>query len=176
MPKKIEIYFTHRRLSRHSLATADLPMGKKNKSLRVLCVSCLPRRSFQKRSRVVKIALIFIVISLFPSPLSAKREHPEKWYQQKWCEEHSGQVEVVLPDGTRCDCVTDTHAIEFDFGTGWAEAIGQGLHYSLLTEKKAGIVLILETIKDRKYWIRMNTTIEHHNLPIETWNIGNASY
>ena len=27
-----------------------------------------------------------------------------------------GQVEVMLPDGTRCDCVTDTHAIEFDFG------------------------------------------------------------
>ena len=27
-----------------------------------------------------------------------------------------GRVEVVLPDGARCDCVTDTHAIEFDFG------------------------------------------------------------
>jgi hypothetical protein len=51
---------------------------------------------------VVKIALIFIVISLFPSPLSAKREHPEKWYQQKWCEEHSGRLEVVLPDGYPC--------------------------------------------------------------------------
>jgi hypothetical protein len=47
----------------------------------------------------------------------AKREYPEKWYQQKWCEAHKGQVEVVLPDGTRCDCVTDTHAIEFDFGS-----------------------------------------------------------
>jgi hypothetical protein len=44
------------------------------------------------------------------------QEHPEKWYQQKWCEAHKGQTEVVLPDGTRCDCVTDTHAIEFDFG------------------------------------------------------------
>jgi hypothetical protein len=30
---------------------------------------------------------------------------------------------VVLPGGTRCDCVTDTHAIEFDFGDNWAEAI-----------------------------------------------------
>jgi hypothetical protein len=56
----------------------------------------------------------------------AKREHPEKWYQEKWyqikwCEAHNGQVEVVLPDGTRCDCVTDTHAIEFDFGNNRAE-------------------------------------------------------
>jgi hypothetical protein len=48
--------------------------------------------------------------------LLAKREHTEKWYQEKWCEAHKGQVEIAMPDSTRCDCVTDTHAIEFDFG------------------------------------------------------------
>ena len=48
--------------------------------------------------------------------LLAKREHPEKWYQERWCREQDGQVEVVLPDKTRRDCVTDTLAIEFDFG------------------------------------------------------------
>jgi hypothetical protein len=106
----------------------------------------------------------------------AKRENPEKWYQEKWCEAHEGEVEVVLPDGTRCDCVTDTHAIEFDFGSKWAEAIGQSAYYSLQTDKKAGIVLILETLKDRKYWIRLNTTIEHFNLLIDTWSIENLAY
>jgi hypothetical protein len=60
--------------------------------------------------------------------------------------------------------VTDTHAIEFDFGSGWAESIGQGLHYSALSKKKAGIVLILEIMKDRKYWIRLTTTIQHSIL------------
>ena len=99
-----------------------------------------------------------------------------KWYQEKWCEAHKGQVEVVLPNGTRCDCLTDTHAIEFEFGNNWAEAVGQSAHYSLQTKKKPGVVLILETIKDRKYWIRLNTTIEHFNLPIDTWNVGNATY
>ena len=83
---------------------------------------------------------------------------------------------VVLPDGTRCDCVTETHAIEFDFGNNWAEAIGQSAYYSLLADKKAGIVLILESMKDRKYWIRLNTTIEYFNLPIDTWSIENKSY
>jgi hypothetical protein len=58
---------------------------------------------------------------------------------------------VVLPDGTRCDCVTETHAIEFDFGNKWAEAIGQSAYYSLLTDKKAGIVIILEALKPRLY-------------------------
>ena len=63
-----------------------------------------------------------------------------------------------------------------DLGNGWAEAIGQGLHYSSMTKKKAGVVLILESMKDRKYWIRLNTTIEHFNLPIDTWAVGNAAY
>jgi hypothetical protein len=32
--------------------------------------------------------------------------------------------------------VTDTHAIEFDFGNNWAEAIGQSAYYSFQTKKK----------------------------------------
>ena len=99
----------------------------------------------------------------------------EKWYQERWCRKQGEQVEVVLPDKTRCDCVTDTHAIEFDFGNNWTEAIGQSSYYSIQTNKKAGIVLILENMKDRKYWIQLNTTIEHFNLLIDTWSVGNAA-
>ncbi len=62
---------------------------------------------------------------MFPSHLLAKRENPEKWYQEQWCTEQGGQVEVVLSDKTRCDCATETHAIEFDFANNWAEAVGQ---------------------------------------------------
>jgi hypothetical protein len=123
-----------------------------------------------------KTVMLLIFIFLFPSLLLAKREHPERWYQEQWCKAHAGQVEMVLPDGTRCDCLTDTHAIEFDFGNKWAEAIGQSAYYALQTGKKAGVVLVLETVKDRKYWIRLNTTIQHFELPIDTWNVGNAAY
>lgn len=80
-------------------------------------------------------------------------------------------MEVVLSDRTRCDCLTESHAIEFDFGNKWAEAIGQSLHYSLQTGKRAGIVLILERKKDYKYWIRLVLVIEHFNLPIDIWVI-----
>ena len=65
----------------------------------------------------LRVALLFIILFIFPAPVLAVREHLEKWYQQKWSEAHQGQVEVVLSNGTRCDCVTDTHAIEFDFGS-----------------------------------------------------------
>jgi hypothetical protein len=74
-----------------------------------------------------------------------------------------------LPDKTRCDCLTSTHAIEFDLGNKWAESIGQALYYSIQTGKRAGVVLILEKQKDYKYWIRLNTIIDHYGLPIDTW-------
>ena len=69
-----------------------------------------------------------------------------------------------------------THAIEFDFGSNWAEAIGQSSYYSIQTGKKAGIVIILETMKGRKFWIRLNTTIEHFDIPIDTWITGDAAH
>ena len=87
------------------------------------CICCRGRlisdyfEKLWKSGAIVKLALILIIIFIFPSLLLAKREHPEKWYQERWCREQGGQIEVVLPDRTRCDCVTDTHAIEFDFGS-----------------------------------------------------------
>ena len=120
--------------------------------------------------KVIILGLVLVV--LLPAIAGAGHIHPEKWYQEKWCAEKGGKVEVVLADKTRCDCLTDTHAIEFDFGSKWAESIGQALYYSIQTGKKAGIVLILERPADRKYWIRLNTIIQHYSLPIETWDVG----
>lgn len=112
----------------------------------------------------------YIVAVLLFSPTAA-HALPEKYYQETWCAEHGGQAEVVLAEQTRADCITATHAIEFDFGKKWAEAIGQALYYSLQTGKRAGVVLILNGPKDRKYWIRLNSTIQHCNLPIDTWEM-----
>ena len=117
------------------------------------------------------LIIIFCVLITFPA--LAKHKHLEKYYQEKWCLENKGQVEVTLPDKTRCDCITDNHAIEHDFGSKWAEAIGQSLYYSLQTGKRSGVVLILEKPKDLKYWIRLNSTIQHFKLPIDTWKIEN---
>jgi len=46
-----------------------------------------------------------------------------------------------------------------DSGSRWAETIGQSAYYSLQTKKKPGVVLILETMKDRKYLIWMNINL-----------------
>lgn len=78
---------------------------------------------------------ILLLLILLPVMAWAGHEHPEKWYQERWCKEHGGKAEVMLEDRTRCDCLTKSHAIEFDFGPKWAESIGQALYYSIQTGK-----------------------------------------
>lgn len=132
------------------------------------------KKRFIKRFEIRLISLFIICYLLFkPFRLHASKIHlySEKIYQSGWCIIHNGQVDYILPDKTKCDCLTDEYAIEFDFGTKWAEAIGQSLHYSKWTEKKPGIVLILENETDNKYWIRLNDVIDHFKLPIKTWKI-----
>jgi hypothetical protein len=117
------------------------------------------------------LCIAIFLFAAFGDLAAAQRNHPEKYYQEKWCNAQGGQVEYVLGDGTRVDCLTDTHAIEFDFGNKWAEAIGQSLHYASLTDKIPGIVLIMETDKELKYFTRLLGVITYHTLPIETWGI-----
>lgn len=108
------------------------------------------------------VAMLLSVFSLSTHSL------PERHYQDANCK---GITEHVLSDRTRVDCLTDTHAIEYDFGRKWSEAIGQSLGYAIETNKRAGIVLILEKKKDYKYWIKLNSIIDYYKLPIDTWKI-----
>jgi len=81
---------------------------------------------------------------------------------------------VVLKDRTRCDCLTDKNAIEFDFARKWAEAIGQALNYSVETGKRAGIVLIVDSGKDQKHIERVKKIIKEFDLPVDLWIIKRA--
>ena len=119
----------------------------------------------------MKKTILLALLLVIPTSAFSTHLHPEKHYQDKWCAEHNGRAEVVLPDKTRADCITETNAIEFDFARKFYEAIGQSLYYGLQTGKRPGIVLILESPQDRKYWIRLNSTIQHFNLPIDTWEM-----
>ena len=139
-----------------------------------------PHRNHGSHMRILKklcAILWFSLLCLQAIPVDAtERVHLEEWYQKKWCNKQGNQLELVLPDRTRCDCLTRTHAIEFDFANKWYEAIGQSLHYSRLTGKRPGIVLILESPTDKKYWHKLNKTIEHFKLHIDTWSIGEGAY
>ncbi len=106
------------------------------------------------------------IIILFLISVNAYAE-PEKYYQQKYCK---GVMEFVLPDKTRVDCLTKTHAIEYDFGKKWAEAIGQALHYAMWTGRKGGIVLIISP-SEKRFLDRVKNEIDHYGLPIDVWSV-----
>ena len=118
---------------------------------------------FIKKYRSLSLLLTFLSYSAYSEALN------ERWYQERWCEQNNGQAEVVLDDGTRCDCITSNFAVEVDFARKWAESIGQSLHYSRMTGKSAGILLIITDANDDRYIHRLIESIHYHNLPIQVW-------
>ncbi len=45
-------------------------------------------------------------------------------FRDAWAKLYQGNIEVDMGDGTRCDIVTETHAIEVERASKWAEGIG----------------------------------------------------
>ena len=80
---------------------------------------------------------------------------------------------MILQDKTRCDCITDTHAIEVDFAGKFYEAIGQALYYAMHTGKRAGIMLIIEEDSEVKYLDRLRAIVDHYGLPVDVWFVEN---
>jgi len=77
-----------------------------------------------------------------------------------------------MPDSSRVDCVTDEYAIEVDFATKWAEAIGQSTYYARITNKKPGILLIMENpAHDKVFWLRLEVAIQGRDVKV--WVINN---
>lgn len=104
------------------------------------------------------VYIFFLFILLFNS-CDAKHLYLEKDYQNIWCTKNKGITEFRLPDCTRIDCLTKTHAIEFDFAEKWAESIGQALYYSYMTNKKPGIVLIIENPQKEEIYLKRLKTV-----------------
>ena len=97
-----------------------------------------------------------------------KHKHSEASYQRAWCSMHQGIEEFENKDKTRVDCLTSTHAVEFDFANTWAESIGQALHYQRMTGKRAKVVLILEKPKKQMvYYWRVFELGKLHNFDVE---------
>ena len=83
-------------------------------------------------------------------------KHNESSYQHAYCAMYKGIEEYENSDKTRVDCLTSDYAIEFDFANKWHEAIGQALHYALMTDRKPKVVLILDKDKLKSQLIYYN--------------------
>lgn len=113
--------------------------------------------------------LLFLLFLALTTSANAKSMHfQEKAYQSHWCNINNGIQEYKLDDDTRIDCLTNEYAIEFDFAKKWAESVGQSLYYANKTNKKAGVVLILEDSKDSRYLKRLDYLSKIYGLSIWT--------
>lgn len=91
-----------------------------------------------------KNLIVYAVAILLTTASTLLSAETESYYQTKWCLEQSGQVETILFDRTRVDCITEQYAIEVDFAYKWAESIGQALYYASVTGKKPAVMLIVD--------------------------------
>lgn len=94
----------------------------------------------------------------------------EKSYIENTC---PGKPNHRLSDGTYVDCLTESHAIEYERSKNWYESIGQSLYYATETNKKAGVVFI-EVREDKRYLNRALKTIKAQGLEdkIDIWCLG----
>jgi len=98
--------------------------------------------------------------------LQAKNLHHEKYYQTQLCNALGGEMEVVLRDRTRVDCLTDRYAIEVDFAKKWAESIGQSLYYGYMTNRKPAIALILNLKTEKRYLKRVDAMCKKYKIKL----------
>lgn len=70
--------------------------------------------------------------------------HYEKDYQRYGCELVQGEIEHVLPDRSRVDCLTNQSAIEYDFVKKHYECYTQALYYAVMTGRNPVCMIIVK--------------------------------
>ena len=115
---------------------------------------------------MLRCITILIVPLLFISCAAPVTKHHERYYQTQMCHDFAGEMEYVLEDRTRVDCLTDEYAIEVDFAKKWAESIGQSLFYAQMTGKKPAIGLIVDRKKEQRYVKRLNLIAKKYNITV----------
>ena len=88
----------------------------------------------------------------------------ERYYQEKFAREIGGQVEVVMKDGTRCDILTATHAIEVDFARSGQKRLDRVYTTPMHTGKRPAVALIVLSPSDNKYVERVRKISAEYGL------------
>lgn len=110
--------------------------------------------------------LIFIVAAIILQA-TASNGKTNDWYAAKWCVLVKGENQVRMADGTVADCVTSDTAYEVEFAKDHYQGIGQALHYAAVSKKKPGLVIVLRSPGDEKYYKRVENSVAYHGIQIE---------
>jgi hypothetical protein len=105
---------------------------------------------------------IFIVVLVAVAAWGSEREACKRLAPR-----YHAKTEVRLWDSTRVDLLNAEYAIEVDWPEKWAEAIGQSLYYAALTDRKPGIILLVDNLKDQsRYVYRCQTICEKYDIKL----------
>jgi hypothetical protein len=75
--------------------------------------------------------------------------------------------EYRLPDGSRVDLLSDTHAWEVDWAKKWPEGIGQALFYGLETGRQPGVILLVrDERREARYIARARRVCERYGIEL----------
>lgn len=78
------------------------------------------------------------------------------------------ETEVVMDDGSRCDILTDTHAVEVEWATKWKEAPAQAVLYGIFTGKKPKVILLTKSrTKEKIYILRCKLVCQELGIDME---------
>lgn len=113
--------------------------------------------------RILRLFVMLLLTTAGTFVFSQSTQLYEKDYADYIQSLIGGDREVQVQGG-RADLVTDEYAIEIEWAPKWKEAIGQALWYALNTNKKPGIILILENQDQYKYFIQLNSALDFGNL------------
>ncbi|MFB9951006.1 hypothetical protein ACFFP0_19330 [Rhizobium puerariae] len=113
------------------------------------------------------IALALTAAPLVPSQLAFAMTESD--YRDRFCA--GMETEIVLPNGTRVDCMNSEIAVEVDFSSKWGEGIGQALSYAATTGRRPGVILICRNKQGSclRHSLLLEEAAAHWKLPITIW-------
>ncbi len=119
--------------------------------------------------------LIMVCLSILLCFSISAHAKTESEYATDHCATVNGQVEHVLNDATRVDCLTEMDAIEYDFTNKWYECVTQALYYRLKTGMQAvcGLIRKNGTYIETEHIQRALDTVKEFNMPVYIFVIEN---
>ena len=92
----------------------------------------------------------FAILLLLCVPASAETEREAC---DRLAEKYAAETEVVLPDESRVDLLSETTAWEADWAEKWPEAVGQSVLYAIWTDREPGIILLVRDRRAEKHYL-----------------------
>ena len=117
--------------------------------------------------------LFCMCLLLIPTMLLAS----ESYYNRLWCEKHNGEVESIIRGNLVVECMTEDMVIETCYAKNiYSSLLVKVLYYSMLTHKKAGLLLIVNNSSEWNYVDRLQRIIDYHKLPVTLYYIESETY